>query len=110
MGNKPAGQKIKTAFQDLGRGLEKGFSVLNDKVLRPIGEKLQSAEQTVEKVGDRIGRTGEKILDLVDTTAGNVGKAEDNFNDFLHNLAQPTVLYIALGIGALIVFNSLKKS
>jgi hypothetical protein len=109
MGNKPAGAKIKKAFQDLGHGLEKGFNTFNDKVLRPVGEKLQSAEQTIERVGERVGQTGERLLGLVDKTADSAGKAEDNFNDLVHNLAQPTMLYIAMGVGALILLNTLKK-
>lgn len=108
MGNK-SNAKTKEFFQKVGDGLTKFGNQINDSVLRPIGEKFVAAEHTIENIGERIGRSGEKVLDLFDKTVDNVGDAESNINNLLKSLSQPIFLYAAVAVGGLIVFQMVRK-
>lgn len=99
------GDRFKSFFNDVGHSVESGF--------RSVERAFSPVVDTVKSVGERIGKTGGKLLDLADHTIEGVGKLEDSatkaadgVSDWLKN---PILLPALIGIGGLVAISMLRK-
>jgi hypothetical protein len=89
-----------------------GLRPVYDQVIKPIGEPIlnvfnQGAQKTGDILGgitDRLGRTGDKVLGLVDNTIDTVGKVESGLGSGIQGIGNflQNPLYLIVG-GVLVV-------
>jgi len=93
-------KRIPKAFEKIGKGIAKGAKAVYHKVLEPAYNKV------IKPIGKKIGDFVSHGIDRVDRLADASVSGVEGIGKLLNS---NVFMYGALGIGGLLVYNTIKK-